>query len=118
MNKASYLLDYVSKSMPLSLRKVTVPLCLPLVRPPPVCCVQFKAPQYKRDTDIVEQVRQGHQDSQMLEHRTHARRRGRSWDCSIWRRVSARESYHCLNVPVGDHKKMEAGTSQKGRVIG
>ena len=79
------MLDCVS--ILISLGKVTVPLYLPFVRPPPVCCIQFKAPWYKTDMDLLGQVQQGRQDGQRLEHRTHTRRHEGSWDCSAWRRV-------------------------------
>lgn len=84
------MLDCVSERIPISLRKVTVPLYLPPVRPTPVCRVQFKAPQYKTDVNLLEPVQQGHQDGQGLEHRAHTRRGGWSWDCSAWGRGSAR----------------------------
>lgn len=105
VNKAQCMLDCVSERIPISLRKVAIPLYLPPVRPTPVCCVQFKAPQYRTDMDLLEPVQQVHQDSQGLEHRAHTRRSGWSWDCSAWGRGSARGSYHCLNLPMRDYRE-------------
>ena len=53
---ASSLLGCIEKSIASRLRLVILPLYSALVRHRLECWVQFWAPQYKRDKDILEQV--------------------------------------------------------------
>lgn len=55
---ANNILDCFRESTPRRLRDVTLTLCSALAKPHMKCCVQFWAPQHKKDMDIVEQVHQ------------------------------------------------------------
>jgi len=61
-NKANGILGCTSRRVASSLRVVILPLCSTLVMPHLESCVQFWAPQEKREMDVTESPVKGHED--------------------------------------------------------
>ena len=75
--KASGILRHVKRSVAGRLRDVIFPLYSALVRPNPEYCVQFWAPQFKKDRELLQSPAEGHKDDEGPEASPYGERLGK-----------------------------------------
>ncbi|PKU41298.1 rna-directed dna polymerase from mobile element jockey-like [Limosa lapponica baueri] len=115
--KASGLLGCIKKSVVNNSREVILPLCSALMRPHLEYCVQFRAPQFKKDKEPLERVQQ--RATKMIKRMAHLSFEERLRGLGLFSlEKTERGSYQCLYIPKG--VKLEACNQRcpQGSILG